>query len=115
MTVGEIAAALICVACVVLCFAAAILADRRYVRFEKLPGLFGITGEVLRLDPRRFTLYLYPVLAGGILALALVLPVAFGLPTHGNLVGVFVGLGLAFVCSMALHLWMIERWARGQG
>ena len=115
MTVGEIAAALLGAVCVFLCFVAATWADRRYARFDHLPGLFGITGKVARLDPRRVTLYLYPVLAAVILTLGAVLPIAFGLPTQGNLVGPFLAIGIGFVCAMAWHLWMIERWARAQG
>ena len=115
MSAGEIVAALFGAVCVLACLLAALWGDRRYARFDRLPGLFGIAGEVARLDPRRVTLYLYPVLAGVILTLALLLPVAFSLPTQGNLVGVFIGIGLGFVCSMAWHLWMIDRWARAQG
>tara|TARA_B100000678_G_scaffold89394_1_gene74273 strand:- start:1539 stop:1886 length:348 start_codon:yes stop_codon:yes gene_type:complete len=114
MTAEEIAAALFGGACVLACFVAARWADRRYARFERLPGLFGITGKVARLDPRRVTLFLYPALAATILAFGLVLVLASGLPTHGNLKGVFPAIGLGFMCSMAFHLWMIDRWAQRQ-
>ena len=115
MTGGEIAAALFGAGCVLFCFVAAVWADRRYSRFDRLPGLFGITGKVARLDPRDLVLYAYPVLAVTILVSAIVLAFLSGLPSQGSLTGASLGIGLAFVCSMAWHLWMIERWARAQG
>jgi len=109
---GEIAAALLGAGCVLLCFIAAAWADRRYSRFERLPGLFGISGKAARLDPRRLALYLHPVLAVAILGLALFLVLIFGVPTQGSLVAAFIGIGLSFAFSMAFYLWLIERWSR---
>lgn len=91
-------------------------ADRRYRRFDKLPGHFDFHGKATRMTPRRTMAWLLPVIFSlSLIAVALIAALAPPEMRNGEAwPGVLVG-GAALVAGQAFVLWLTERWARRQG
>lgn len=89
--------------------------DRRYARFDRIPGHYDFKGRATRLDPRRQMAWLLPVvfsvLIAGYGALFYLLPAELqnGDPSDGLLL-----VSLVLLATQALILWLLARWARSQ-
>lgn len=89
--------------------------DRRYARFERIPGHYDFRGRATRLDPRRQMAWLLPVLfsvsIGGYLALFLLVPAE--LQNGDPSVGMYM-VCVVLLAAQGLILWLLARWARSQ-
>ena len=112
MSGSAIAAALFCALCVLLCFLAAMRADRRFARFDRIPWQFGLAGAPTSFGPRRAFFFLMPWLGVALLVL-MGLSLVF-LPATGSPAVAFVAVGLITLAIELLLIHLIERWARTQ-
>ena len=90
-------------------------ANRRYARFDELPGHYDIRGRATTMAPRRVMAWMLPVLFS-IVLVAIAIFTALVPPEYRNgdpLIGILVG-GLGLLAGHALVLWLTERWANRQ-
>ncbi len=89
--------------------------DRRYSRFDRIPGHYDFKGRATRLDSRHQMAWLLPVLFSLLIASYGVLFYFVPLQLHNG----DPSTGLVLVClvllaTQGLILWLLARWARSQ-
>ena len=103
------------ISCLIL-IALAVWADRRFAGYDRLPRQFGFTGKATAYGPRWVIIWVLPVMFVGMLLMFAFLP---GILPPENVNGdPDTGLKIASLvlpCSQIFVLWLLVRWARGQG
>ncbi len=103
-------------AAVVVLFASALWAEVRFSGYGKLPAHFGFTGRPTRFAPRSFVIWLTPAIFVAIIGLLVGL--VHGLPPeriNGDPHTAIIASSAIIVGAQFFILWLIVRWARGQG
>ena len=100
---------------VVFLLASGVWANRRFTRFEELPGHYDFRGNPTRMAPRSVMVWMLPILfsfllVGNAAIFALAPPEA----VNGNAITGVLLIAVILTAAQALVLWLTERWASKQ-
>ncbi|AWW73867.1 hypothetical protein CD351_05445 [Erythrobacter sp. KY5] len=96
--------------------ASAFWAERRFAGYDRLPRQFGFTLKAIAYGPRWVIIWFVPLIIIAAIALAVFAPAIFpsenirGEPGTGVVIASLVG-----AAAQVFILWLLVRWANGQG
>jgi hypothetical protein len=100
---------------IVLLVAAALWAERRYARFDRLPGHYDWRGRATCMGSRQAITLVVPALFALILLVMSLITILFPPEQQsGSLIPAVLLAGLTLLVAYALILWLTERWVSAQ-
>lgn len=89
--------------------------NRRYRRFDRLPGHYGLTGRATRMDSRKVMAWLLPVVFSLVIAGIAGLQMAMPAEAHRGDPSILLTLmPMILLGAQGLVLWLLHRWAARQ-
>lgn len=100
---------------IVLLLASGWWTDRRYRRFDQLPGHYGLTGKATRIDSRKVMAWLLPIMFSLVIAAMAGLQLAIPPEAHrGDPSTPLYLMPPILLAVQGLVLWLLHRWAARQ-